>query len=265
MNFCSIASGSSGNCIFAGSEHSSVLVDAGISGIRIERGLMGIDRSIREMDAVLVTHEHSDHVKGVGVLARKYGLPIYATKGTAEALKNNNAVGKIPEGLLRIVHADESFAIGDLLIKPFAISHDAAEPVGFRIEHEGQAAAVATDMGCYSDYIVENLKGLDVLLLEANHDVRMLEAGPYPYYLKRRILGDHGHLSNETSGQLLGRLLNDGIRHIFLGHLSKENNYEELAFETVCCEVTAGDNPYKAKDFEISIAHRDVPSEAVCW
>ena len=265
MRFCSIASGSSGNCIFAGSGRSSVLVDAGLSGIRIERGLNEIEMSLREVDAVLVTHEHSDHVRGVGVLARKYGLPIYATAGTAEKISKDNTIGKIPEGMLRIIHADEAFSVGDLWVKPFAISHDAAEPVGFRIEHEGRAAAVATDMGCYTDYIVKNLKNLDVLLLEANHDVRMLEAGPYPYYLKRRILSDHGHLSNETSVQLLGKLLNDGVRHVFLGHLSKENNYEELAYETVCTEVTAGDNPYKARDFEISVAHRDVPSEAVEW
>ena len=265
MKFCSIASGSSGNCIYAGSEHSSVLVDAGISGIRIERGLSSIDRTTRDVDAVLVTHEHSDHIKGVGVLARKYGLPIYATEGTARELKQNRQVGEIPEGLLRIIHADEAFAIGDLLIRPFEIPHDAAEPVGFRIECGGKSAAVATDMGCYTDYIVRNLENLDVLLLEANHDVRMLETGPYPYYLKRRILSDHGHLSNETSGQLLGRLLNDGIRHVFLGHLSKENNYEALAYETVCTEVTFGDNPYKAGDFEITIAGRDEPSAAVNW
>lgn len=265
MKFCSIASGSSGNCIFAGSEHSSVLVDAGLSRIRIERGLSSIDRSARDIDAVLITHEHSDHIKGVGVLARKYGLPIFTTEGTARELAKNSSVGTIPDGLLRIIHADEPFAIGDLYIKPFAISHDAAEPVGFRIECAGKSAAVVTDMGCYTDYIVQNLKDLDVLLLEANHDVRMLEAGPYPYYLKRRILSDHGHLSNEASGKLLGRLLNDGIRHVFLGHLSKENNYEELAYETVCTEVTFGDNPYKARDFEITIARRDEPSMAVNW
>ena len=175
------------------------------------------------------------------------------------------SVGKIPEGLFHPVRADESFMIGDLEVRPFSISHDAAEPVGYRIGHNGKAAAVATDMGCYSDYTIECLKDLDVLLIESNHDVRMLEAGRYPYYLKRRILGEKGHLSNETAGRLLCRVLHEGIREIFLGHLSRENNYEELAFETVCDEVTLGDNPWRSSDFRITIAHRDSPGEAIVF
>ena len=119
------------------------------------------------------------------------------------------------------------------------------------------------DMGVYDEYIVDNLKGLDALLLEANHDVNMLQVGSYPYYLKRRILGERGHLSNETAGKLLCRLLHDGMKDILLGHLSKENNYEALAYETVCSEVTMGDNPYKAKDFRIAVAHRDSASKVV--
>ncbi len=265
MKFCSIASGSSGNCIYAGSSATSLLVDAGISGKRIEAGLRGIEQTTEDIDGILVTHEHSDHIKGLGVLARRYGIPIYATAGTIAAIRESGSVGKIPEGLLRTVRADIPFEIGDLSVMPFRVSHDAAEPVGYRIAHEGKSCAVATDMGCYDDYIVERLQGLDVLLLEANHDVRMLEAGRYPYYLKRRILGEKGHLSNETSGQLLGRLLHDSVREIFLGHLSQENNYEALAYETVCDEVTFGDNPYRSKDFNISIAHRDVPGEAVVF
>ncbi len=265
MKFCSISSGSSGNCIYAGSAGTSVLIDAGISGKKIEQGLNGIDLTTSDVDGILVTHEHSDHIKGLGVLARRYGIPVYATKGTIRALMETTQVGKIPDGILREIKADEPFEIGDLTVKPFAISHDAAEPVGYRIEHGGKSAAVATDMGCYNDYIVRNLTGLDVLLLESNHDVHMLEAGRYPYYLKRRILSELGHLSNETAGQLLCRLLHDGIREIFLGHLSRENNYEALAFETVCDEVTLGDNPYRSSDFRISIAHRDTPGEAVVF
>lgn len=265
MKFCSIASGSSGNCIYAGSSGTSVLIDAGISGKRIEAGLNGLDLTTKEMDGILVTHEHSDHIKGLGVLARRYGIPIYATQGTIDAVMNMPYVGKIPEELLRPVRADERFMIGDLEILPFSISHDAAEPVGYRIGHEGRAAAVATDMGCYDDYTVRNLTGLDVLLLESNHDVRMLEAGRYPYYLKRRILSEKGHLSNESCGRLLGLVLHDRIREIFLGHLSAENNYEALAFETVCDEVTLGDNPYRSSDFRITIAHRDAPGNAVVF
>ncbi len=265
MKFCSISSGSSGNCIYAGSSGTSILVDAGISGKRIEQGLCGLDLTTSDIDGILVTHEHSDHIKGLGVLARRYGIPIYGTKGTLDAIRESGSVGKIPEGLMRTIAADREFGIGDLTVRPFSISHDAADPVGYRIEHGGKSCAVATDMGSYDDYIVRNLQGLDVLLLEANHDVRMLEAGRYPYYLKRRILGEKGHLSNETCGQLLCRLLHDSMREIFLGHLSLENNYEELAYETVCGEVTLGDNPYKSRDFRIAIAHRDVPGEAVVF
>ena len=265
MKFCSIASGSSGNCLYAGSSAASVLIDAGISGRRIEEGLNAIDQTTQDIDGILVTHEHSDHIRGLGVLARRYGIPLYATRGTIDAVADMPSVGRIPEDLLREIRADEAFQIGDLFIRPFRISHDAAEPVGFRIEHDGASLAVATDMGCFDDYTVGNLKGPDVLLIESNHDVRMLEAGRYPYYLKRRILGEKGHLSNESAGHLLVRTLHDKIRHIYLGHLSRENNYEELAYETVCEEITMGDCPYTSKDFPITIAHRDVCSEPVIF
>jgi phosphoribosyl 1,2-cyclic phosphodiesterase len=262
MRLCSIASGSSGNCIYIGSSETSVLVDAGISGCRIENGLNSLEMKTGDMDAILLTHEHSDHVKGLGILARRYGIPIYGTKGTIDAVMGMTALGKIPEGLTHVIEADVPFAIGDLDVRPFAIPHDAAEPVGYRLEQEGKSAAVATDLGHFDSYIIDHLKNLDVLLLESNHDVRMLEAGRYPYYLKKRILSEKGHLSNESAGQLLCEVLHDGMKEIFLGHLSRENNYEALAFETVCTEVTMGDNPWRSNDFRISIAHRDIVSEA---
>ena len=263
MRLCSIASGSSGNCIYVGSDRNSVLVDTGISGKKIENGLHELELKMEDIDAILITHEHSDHIRGLGVLARRYNIPIYTTAGTRAALENMTSLGKIPEGLMETISADVPFSVGDLTIKPFHIFHDAAEPVGYRIENNGRSAAIATDMGHYDDYIVDNLKNLDVVLLESNHDVHMLEAGHYPYYLKRRILGENGHLSNETAGQLLCRILHDHIREVFLGHLSHENNYEALAFQTVCTEVTMGDNPYKSDDFRIAIAHRDTISEPV--
>lgn len=260
MKLCSIASGSSGNCICVGSEHTTLLIDAGISGKRIEAGLNEINMTTRDVDGILITHEHSDHVKGLGVLARKYGIPIYTTKGTKDAILETSSIGKIDASLFREINADQALMIGDLQVDPFAIYHDAAQPVGYRIAHEEHAVAVATDMGHYDDYIVEHLKNLDVLLLESNHDVNMLQVGSYPYYLKRRILGERGHLSNESAGQLLCKVLHDKIKTILLGHLSRENNYEALAYETVCAEITMGDNPYKASDFQISVAHRDRPS-----
>ncbi len=263
MRLCSIASGSSGNCIYVGSDTTHVLVDAGISGKRVEMGLNMLDLTCTDLDGIVITHEHSDHVRGLGVMARKSRVPIYATRGTIRAIQNSGSLGKFPEGIFHEISEDQPFVLGDLTVKPFAISHDAAQPVGYRVEQGDRAVGIATDMGIYNDYIVERLSGLDALLLEANHDVNMLQVGSYPYPLKRRILGERGHLSNETAGQLLCRLLHDHMKAVLLGHLSKENNYEALAYETVCSEVTMGDNPYKAADFDISVAHRDQASQVV--
>ena len=263
MRFCSIASGSSGNCIYVGSENTHVLVDTGISGKKMEAGLNSLDLTGRDLDGILITHEQSDHIKGLGVISRKYGIPIYTTGGTVDAMARTNALGKIPDEIFHEIKEDESFEIGDLTVKPFSIPHDAAQPVGYRLECEGRSVGIATDLGKYNDYIIENLQNLDALLLEANHDIRMLQVGRYPYYLKQRILGERGHLSNENAGRLLCRLLHDNMKSIFLGHLSRENNYEELAYETVCSEVTLGDNPYKSKDFRIQVAKRDLISDVV--
>ena len=263
MNLCSIASGSSGNCIFIGTEQTNLLVDIGISAKQAETGLHTIDRTLKDIDGILVTHEHSDHIRGVGVAARRAGIPIYGTKGTLEAIKNCSSLGKIDEGLYREISPDEIFQVGDMEIVPFRISHDAADPVAYRVNSGEKSAAVVTDLGVYNDYIVDHLQGLDAVLLEANHDVRMLQAGVYPYYLKQRILSNHGHLSNENAGRLLCRILHDNLKSVFLGHLSKENNYEALAYETVCTEVTLGDNPYRANDFKIQVARRSEASEPV--
>ena len=263
MRICSIASGSSGNCIYVGTESTHVLVDVGISGKKVEEGLNAIDMTSRDMDGILITHEHSDHMKGLGVLARKYGLPIYATRGTIEAICRMSSVGKLPEGIFREIQEDIPFQIKDMVIKPFQIPHDAAQPVGYRLEHENKSIGIATDLGKYDEYIVGKLQNLDALLLEANHDIRMLQVGSYPYYLKQRILGDKGHLSNENAGRLLCRLLHDHLKAVLLGHLSKENNYEELAYETVCQEVTLGDNPYQSKDFKIQVEKRNCVSDLV--
>ena len=263
MRLCSIASGSSGNCIYVGSDTSHVLVDVGISGKRIEAGLNSIELTSRDIDAILITHEHSDHIQSLGVMARKYQIPIYTTGGTVDAIERNGGLGKLPEGIFHEIREDEPFAIGDLTIRPFTIPHDAAQPVGYRLECGDQSVGVATDLGNYNEYIVDQLQNLDAVLLEANHDIRMLQVGRYPYYLKQRILGDRGHLSNENAGRLLCRLLHDNLKAVFLGHLSKENNYEELAYETVCSEVTMGDNPYRSGDFRIQVAKRDCISDLI--
>ena len=238
MRLCSIASGSSGNCIYVGSDTTHLLIDVGISGKRTEAGLKELDLSMRDIDGIFITHEHTDHIAGLGVLARKYEVPIYATNGTIEAIRNASGIGEIPRELFCPVKAEEKVTIKDLVCNPMRISHDAAEPVAYRISHGKQKLAVVTDLGTYNDYTVECLKGMDALLLEANHDVNMLQVGPYPYRLKQRILGDRGHLSNERAGQLLCSLLHDGLQAVVLGHLSKENNLPELAYEAVRVEVT---------------------------
>lgn len=263
MELCSIASGSSGNCIYAGTDNCHLLIDAGISGKRIEAGLNEIGLKTSEMQGVLITHEHSDHIKSLGVVARKHGIPMYGTKGTIDWIKKHQAIGKVDESLFRVVSPEVEFSIGDMRILPVPTSHDAAEPVAYIMRNENKSMGVITDLGKYDDYIVDKLQGLDVLLLEANHDVHMLQVGKYPYYLKKRILGERGHLSNELSGQLLGRVLHDGFKKVILGHLSQENNYPQLAYETVRLEVTMGENPYRGSDFPVVVAKRNEVSELV--
>lgn len=238
MRLCSIASSSSGNCIYVGSDATHLLVDVGISGKRTEEGLKELELSMGDIDGILITHEHADHIAGLGILSRKYGVPIYATCKTIEAIKAASNIGEIPDELFCPVSADEKFIIKDLICSPMRISHDAAEPVAYRIQHDKKRIGIITDLGNYDDYTVESLRGMDALLLEANHDVNMLQVGPYPYYLKQRILGDRGHLSNERAGQLLYRLLHDDMQAVVLGHLSKENNLPELAYESVRMELT---------------------------
>ena len=263
MRMCSIASGSSGNCIYVGSESTHLLVDTGISKKRIEQGLKELEIKGEELDGICITHEHSDHIQGLGVFSRKYKVPIYATPGTLQGILDYSGLGKMPEGLFHPIRADEEFSLGDIRIHPFSISHDANEPCGYRMECGEKKVAVATDLGVYDDYTVENLKNLDAVLLEANHDIHMLEVGGYPYYLKQRILGEKGHLSHELSGRLLCDILHDNLNHIILGHLSKENNYAKLAYETVKLEVTLSDNDYRGEDLDMFVAKRDAVSEII--
>ena len=257
MKLLSIASGSSGNCVAVASDETVVLIDTGISKKRIEEGLNKYDMTLSDVSGIMITHEHSDHVTGLGVVSRKYKIPIYSSFGTINAIKGISSLGKIDEALYNEITADSRFSIGDLDIVPFSISHDAAQPLAYRIYNGTKSVAVATDMGVYDDYTVDNLTGVNALLLEANHDIRMLQTGPYPYQLKQRILGSRGHLSNESSGQLLNRLLHNDLAKVYLGHLSKENNYEELAYETVKLEITFGSEKYKPDDFLIEVAKRD--------
>lgn len=263
MRMCSIASGSSGNCIYIGTEATHLLVDAGISCKRTLGALNQFGLTGRDIDGILITHEHADHINGLGALCRQFGIPVYATEGTIAAIKKVSNLGGIEDSLFHTVRVDEKFILKDITVNPMKISHDAAQPVAYRFQYGYKRMAVATDLGTYDTYTVESLRGMDVLLLEANHDINMLQVGPYPYYLKQRILGKKGHLSNELSGRLLSRLLHDDLKTVFLGHLSKDNNRAELAYETVRLEISMADNPYKPDDFPIFVASRSEMSQMV--
>ena len=171
----------------------------------------------------------------------------------------------MPDDIYRLVDAGSSFMIGDIEIGSVRISHDAAEPVAYVLSSQGKKAGIITDLGIYTEDIISKFSGLDTIFIESNHDINMLMAGPYPYVLKQRILGNRGHLSTEDCGRLLGSLLNDRTKHVFLAHLSKENNFPELAFETVRMEIDLGDNSYKAKDFDIRVADRSTPSDILIF
>lgn len=263
MRICSLYSGSSGNCIYVGSNNTHVLVDIGVSMKKVVAALQEIDVKPEELDAILITHEHSDHIGGLGVFLRKYGIPVYSTSKTLEAVSRYKNLGKVDMGLFHGVEPEQSFVMKDLYIKPISMWHDAADPVCYTVSDDNHKISIATDLGDYDEHIVNELSGADALLIEANHDVRMLEVGPYPYHLKQRILGKRGHLSNERGGQLVRELLNDHIKGIYLGHLSKENNYPELAYEAVKAELYG--NPYSndCRDFNMMVAEREQRSEVI--
>ncbi len=266
MRFTSIASGSSGNVSYIGTDKTHILVDAGVTMKAINEGLHALDLSLDEIQGIFLTHEHIDHIKAVGTISRKYEIPIYGTLETLQELISVNGrkkLGEVRQDLLHPILPDQECKIGDFSIRPFSIDHDAANPVAYRVEGGGKSVAVATDMGHFDAYIEEHLQGLDAMLVEANHDLNMLSAGPYPMALKRRILSDHGHLSNDNCGRLIDKILNNDIRHIFLGHLSKENNLPELAKLTVEQQIDASESEFHGKDFKISVARRDGISEII--
>ena len=253
MRLMNIASGSSGNATYIGNDHTHILIDTGISRKRIIEGLRKLDLTLKDLTAILITHEHSDHIASLDVVERAEPIPVYGTEGTIQALDEKGKLPQEPELVHRIL-AGETFSVGDITVTPLPVSHDAREPVCYKLEDSGASCAVVTDLGEYSETLVRQLQGLSLLMLEANHDIRMLETGPYPYPLKRRIAGSRGHLSNEVSGRMLSRLLHDDMQQVILGHLSQHNNYSELAKMAVEMEIEAGDNPYHASDFPIDVA-----------
>lgn len=233
--FCSLFSSSSGNATFVGSSKTGILVDAGVSAKRIKEALLNREIDPSSLSAIFVTHEHSDHIKGIRVLASNFKIPVYATAGTLKGLEEAEVLnGKFP-----VFELDPNGnEIGDLFVRSFETPHDSYQSCGYQIEFpDGRKAAVATDIGCVTNTVLNAVIGCDLVMLESNHDVGMLQNGPYPYYLKRRILSDRGHLSNENCAAVARDLVERGTARIFLGHLSTENNVPELAFQTSLCAI----------------------------
>ena len=260
MEIASICSGSSGNCILIKENDTNVLVDVGVSKKRVVDGLDFFNTSPNEIDAILITHEHSDHIQGLGVFLRAYPVSVYATRGTIDYILNSSSVGDVNPELFEVIEPGDEFKIGDLSVSAISTSHDANDSVCYRFDSDSKSFAVVTDLGTYYEEIVDSLQDLDGILIEANHDLKMLEVGPYPYPLKTRIWSDVGHLSNEACGQLLSEIISDRMQYIILGHLSKDNNVPELAFETVRNELMFNDFDLEESEIEIKVAKRDCPS-----
>lgn len=234
IEFCSLNSGSNGNVTYVKAGNTRLLVDAGVNALNIGRKLAQLDVLPETIDAILITHEHSDHITGAGVLSRKYRIPVYANEATWQTRAMKKTVGELAPGMQRVFESGQEFYIGDIGVHPFLIPHDTVEPVAFRLYAGSKSVAVATDMGRVPKAVLKALAGTDLVLLESNHDPDMVMHNlRYPEYLKKRILGSRGHLSNFTCAETLGQLQGTGVTRALLGHLSQDNNTPELALKTV--------------------------------
>lgn len=261
FNFCSLFSGSSGNSSLVQSSKTNILIDAGESARKIENALSSINVKPESLSAILVTHEHVDHIKSIGTLSKKYNIPVYATEKTWDAMPSQ--AEKIDLDYQKTFIPYESFSIGDIEIKPFSIPHDAADPCGFNIFNSNKKITIATDLGHITPDIMDCISDSNFLLLESNYDPEILKFSRYPYSLKTRISGEYGHLSNFDAGKVLTQLIktNDKLSSVLLGHLSKENNFPELAYKTVLEELM--DNKCDITKVKIGVATRDKPSDLI--
>lgn len=232
MKLCVLGSGSAGNCTLVYTGSTALLLDAGFSAKEIEKRLDAVGFDVNRLSGVLVSHEHTDHVRGVKTLSRRYNLPVYLTGGTAK--KANGALGEEVSAKLKIIRPEETFLLGDIEIEPFAIPHDSAEPVGFLFTHGQRRAVSLTDVGSVTVRVVEKLRRAHLAVLEANHDPELLQIGPYPWHLKRRISGGQGHLSNDDCMKLLlhaggsGAAYQNGLEKVIFAHISRTNNNPDL-------------------------------------
>lgn len=264
MIFCSLYSGSSGNSIFISSENAKILVDAGLSGKKIIEGLEQIDQNPNELDGIFITHEHIDHIKGAGIISRKFDIPIYANEKTWNAMEST--LGNIKEHNIKVIPKRSVTTIKDLDVICFNTPHDAIAPMGYTFHSKGKKASIATDIGTFTEEIKNNLTESEVILLEANHDIQMLKYGPYPYNLKRRVLSEIGHLSNEDCGSAILDILkqNSKCRKIVLGHLSNTNNVPELAYKAVKNRLDE-ESLIHERNLDIKLADRNKPSSYISF
>lgn len=259
FSFCSLVSGSSGNCLLVQNDSTKILIDCGVSGKNAAALLAQTGVDIGEIDAVLVTHEHMDHVSGVGVLSRRHRIPVYANEKTWRAMPSS--VGQVPHECVKVIR-EPQFAVGTLEISSFSTPHDAASPCGYAICSDNKKITVATDTGHIDRQLSSQFKDSDFAFIEANHDVHMLLNGTYPEQLKRRILSDFGHLSNQGAGELAAVLVQNGTRKIMLGHLSNQNNIPHLALQTVS-ETLQQLGIQPGQDVSLGVAERYLPSPLV--
>ena len=259
FNFCSLYSGSSGNSLFVESENTKLLVDAGVSSKKIEEALANLEIDPTSIDGILITHEHSDHVQGLGTFAKKFNLPVFVNEKTLDAMPKQKE--KISEKNIKLFNINEKFEIGDLKVKPFSIPHDAANPCGFNIFKDDKKISIATDIGHMTNGILKNLEDSIFIMLESNYDPEVLKYSKYPYQLKTRIAGPNGHLPNETAGKTISYLLNSGLKQAVLGHLSKQSNFPELAYKTVIDEIMC--TKYDENSLKLSVASRDIPGNKI--
>ena len=256
VRFYSLTSGSSGNSAFVSDGKANILIDCGLNGKSVAERLNSIDVSPESIDAILITHEHTDHISGAGIFSRRYDVPIYTTKKTWDAIFNSKFnIGKLSDKNICFIEKEKDFEIGKLGIKAFSTPHDSADSVGFNIYADNKKLSVATDMGKVDKNVVSHLLGSESILLESNHDTDMLINGAYPYWLKQRILGSKGHLSNESCAKIAVCLANNGTKKIVLGHLSDENNSPNKAYNTTKSALEQADIKI-GSDIEIAVAER---------
>ena len=251
FKFCSLYSGSTGNCSLVQTDTTKILIDAGESSKKIVEALNSINVDANLIDAILITHEHSDHVKGLGTFSNKFHVPVYANIETWDAMQKQK--DKIEQDKINTFTFNK-FSIGDIEINPFSIPHDAANPCGFNIYHDNKKMSIATDIGHMSSEIIKHLTNSSFMLLEANYEPEILKCSSYPYLLKERIKGPNGHLSNTDAGKTISYLVNHGLNKVMLGHLSKENNFPELAYKTVVEELM--ENNISENSLRLSVADR---------